>query len=507
MMAFDQLPNDTLFDVEEEYIRPEGLSLQNRPPYKKIREVLNLHSNNLKIQFRNLSRKIKGVDTEFFDRYTYDNKGNLILANPNIEKSVGYIANNFTCWHCINKQGKFVIPPDFYKLQNEMIYRAFFGSMDGIENKSRNADSQNAWEWIPYEYFIEPCTLKLDFTINHSDGESIDFSGGGYGVLSENVGVIRNIDTYWNKPIYQIPGGLYGITEGRFNLIVDYIYTKTKQVNSNPPEILNREIKLAKYGPGIDCWITSPEQAKRYRYWTVSSVFNEDTGTTTLDDKSDYAEIMCGLGCADLGDFALGGGVEIADEYDFPRGTVVCTQMEIFKQPNGTTTTYFESWAVNTQMRYFYSGSLPEYLLGKPGNKEIEDKYNPLVIREEIGGPNHIKEITILPTKSLRVFPPTVPKETFSVNPLGVYSFEQTSTANKGFIRTRLFTKHNCKIPPQKCSVDEPITLMRKYSDPGSGIPKEEIIEPENFKDAYVILTSNKSASGSITFKRLPCEG
>jgi hypothetical protein len=34
-----------------------------------------------------------------------------------------------------------------------MIYRAFFGSVDGVENKnSIMTETKEPWEWIPYEY-------------------------------------------------------------------------------------------------------------------------------------------------------------------------------------------------------------------------------------------------------------------------------------------------------------------------------------------------------------------
>ena len=38
-----------------------------------------------------------------------------------------------------------------------MIFRAFFGSVDGIEIKnSEIAETKEMWEWIPYEYFDGP---------------------------------------------------------------------------------------------------------------------------------------------------------------------------------------------------------------------------------------------------------------------------------------------------------------------------------------------------------------
>ena len=42
--------------------------------------------------------------------------------------------------------------PDFFKLQNEMIFRSFFGSVDRIENKLDTTASYYPWELIPHEY-------------------------------------------------------------------------------------------------------------------------------------------------------------------------------------------------------------------------------------------------------------------------------------------------------------------------------------------------------------------
>ena len=63
--------------------------------------------------------------------------------------------NNFYYWHCLqgNEDRKAVEtqPSNFLIAQNEMTFRAFFGSVDGIENKD-NLTSLFSWEMIPYEY-------------------------------------------------------------------------------------------------------------------------------------------------------------------------------------------------------------------------------------------------------------------------------------------------------------------------------------------------------------------
>jgi len=145
---------DNVIQMREEYIRPLG-SREKSIGNKKIKDVLNL-TNNLKIKFRNMPRKIKSIDSERYTKYTFDKKGNLVKPPGSTYSSVGQLANNFVCWQCIDPAGKYVIPSDFMVLQNEMLYRGFFGSIDGIEHKNtRYMDTLEAWEWIPYEYYID----------------------------------------------------------------------------------------------------------------------------------------------------------------------------------------------------------------------------------------------------------------------------------------------------------------------------------------------------------------
>jgi hypothetical protein len=56
-------------------------------------------------------------------------------------------------WHCISSEDKkYVTVPDYFKIKNEMIYRAYFGSIDNLEHVSDYEDSLDPFEWIPYEY-------------------------------------------------------------------------------------------------------------------------------------------------------------------------------------------------------------------------------------------------------------------------------------------------------------------------------------------------------------------
>ena len=152
---------DMLVCMAETYIRPVGTTSKSGG---KIKDMLDLTSNTLKIKFRNLPRKIKSIDSESFKVYSYDKNGNLVKSTKP-PSSVGLVANNFVCWHCINPSGQFVNPSGFLVAQNEMIYRNFFGSVDGIENKNTQyMDTQEAWEWIPYEYYIDTSVIPIERT-------------------------------------------------------------------------------------------------------------------------------------------------------------------------------------------------------------------------------------------------------------------------------------------------------------------------------------------------------
>jgi len=144
-----------IVSIEEEYIRPSGTLAKKQG---KVKDRISLaNTDNLFVKFRNIPRKLRSLDSEDFEKYTYDKQGNLVKARVSSPGSVGYVANNFTCWHCIDPSGQYLenIPP-YYKLANEMRYRAFFGSVDGIENKNTPyLDSKEDWEWIPYEYYYD----------------------------------------------------------------------------------------------------------------------------------------------------------------------------------------------------------------------------------------------------------------------------------------------------------------------------------------------------------------
>jgi hypothetical protein len=141
---------DMLVMVEENYIKPT-------PPQNaisgKVKNFIDFTQPTIYLKFRNIPRKLKSIDSEDFDRYIYDRNGNTFKSSVDMS-SVGQIANNFTCWHCVDSSGNFTSLPPYYQAANEMRYRAFFGSNDGIENKNTIfLDTKEDWEWIPYEYY------------------------------------------------------------------------------------------------------------------------------------------------------------------------------------------------------------------------------------------------------------------------------------------------------------------------------------------------------------------
>ena len=145
------------------------LTAQNtRVPYTRVYNIFNLDDTNfLKVQFRKVPRQLRGVDLSN-TVYRYGKAGpyrQTNFGNPpsptelDIVSGEGSLNNDFYIWKCVEKdivtkQARASTSlPEFLQLQNEMAFRAFYGSVDGIENKSRIMESLYAWELIPYEYF------------------------------------------------------------------------------------------------------------------------------------------------------------------------------------------------------------------------------------------------------------------------------------------------------------------------------------------------------------------
>ena len=142
---------DTLVAIFEKYDIPSNA----RKPRTEVRlgDVIDVNNaDNIKIRFIRIPRKYKEYD-QHYDRYQPNWLGQLGKTTPGRGLG-GETQWGFDCWVCLDKNtGRYVNPPDGYKMQNEMIYRAFFGSVDGVENKnSIMTETKEPWEWIPYEY-------------------------------------------------------------------------------------------------------------------------------------------------------------------------------------------------------------------------------------------------------------------------------------------------------------------------------------------------------------------
>lgn len=134
----------------------------------RVGNIINLSdTNNIEVMIKKIPRMLRGVDL-LSTIYRYGAKDIYRQAspgNPKIPLEIDYIGvegalnNSIYCWHCLQKDGnKFNYVdnlPLFFRLQNEMIFRSFFGSVDRIENKTEVLVSQFPWEMIPYEYDSE----------------------------------------------------------------------------------------------------------------------------------------------------------------------------------------------------------------------------------------------------------------------------------------------------------------------------------------------------------------
>jgi hypothetical protein len=135
--------------IEQDYQEAIGL-VKN-----KVQDIINLDgTSQLQVRFKNIPRKMKGVD-QHYDRYEPNAVGGYSQGTLRDGRG-GPVNNNLAFWSCIDSEtGKHAPLSKFFKGMNEMIFRAFFGSTDGNENKSTDiADTKEPWEWIPYEYDI-----------------------------------------------------------------------------------------------------------------------------------------------------------------------------------------------------------------------------------------------------------------------------------------------------------------------------------------------------------------
>ena len=114
------------------------------------------NTNDLKIRFVHWPRKLKNLDLQF-DSYTPNTEGDLVYRGRNKFTDGMNIKNLFYSWICgasdesKTKPIQPVVPP-YYKILNEMVFRAFYGSQDQLEFKKTILETKDDFEWIPYEY-------------------------------------------------------------------------------------------------------------------------------------------------------------------------------------------------------------------------------------------------------------------------------------------------------------------------------------------------------------------
>ena len=118
----------------------------------KVKHIFPLiNQDKLLVRFTHIPRKSKHVDP-YFDRRVPDQNGNAsksIISSPG-----GPVDNSLMAWQCIDRRDKtYVSPPPYYQWQNEMLFRTYFGSLDGIENIGKDMmQTKEPGEWIPYDY-------------------------------------------------------------------------------------------------------------------------------------------------------------------------------------------------------------------------------------------------------------------------------------------------------------------------------------------------------------------
>lgn len=133
----------------------------------RVCNIVNLdNENNISVMIKRIPRMLRGVDL-LSTVYRYGSKSEFRPASFTsppvpyetdlVNAAVGNINNSLYVWVALQRNAQTrslesTTLPDFFKLQNEMIFRSFFGSVDKIENKSDVVASYYPWEMIPYEY-------------------------------------------------------------------------------------------------------------------------------------------------------------------------------------------------------------------------------------------------------------------------------------------------------------------------------------------------------------------
>ena len=161
-------PRDTLVEATEYYDtlkEPErkigggGGTLVNRDGSKIDNRVYNkfnlMDISNIDVKFKIIPRKIKHID-KHYDKRIITPTGSDTSAIPGPSNQGGPVYNEMEQWVCLDPRSmKYTMPTDYLKVQNEMIFRSYYSSIDGIEHKAGTSSSLEPWEWIPYEYKLD----------------------------------------------------------------------------------------------------------------------------------------------------------------------------------------------------------------------------------------------------------------------------------------------------------------------------------------------------------------
>lgn len=161
-------PRDTLVEATEYYdilkepeskysigegvlVNKDGSIIDNRV-YNKF----NLNDiSNIDVKFKIIPRKIKHIDNHY-TRNIITTIGSTIKGIDGVGNSGGRVYNEMEQWICYDPRTmKVTATTDYLKVQNEMIFRSYFSSVDGIEHKYPVFDSVEPWEMIPYEYKLD----------------------------------------------------------------------------------------------------------------------------------------------------------------------------------------------------------------------------------------------------------------------------------------------------------------------------------------------------------------
>lgn len=144
-------PERKILTKDKVLVNKDGSKIDNRV-YNKFNLMT---TSNIDVKFKIIPRKIKHID-KHYDKRIITPTGSDIAAIPGPSNQGGPVYNEMEQWVCLDPRSmKYTMPTDYLKVQNEMIFRSYYSSIDGIEHKASTSSSLEPWEWIPYEYKLE----------------------------------------------------------------------------------------------------------------------------------------------------------------------------------------------------------------------------------------------------------------------------------------------------------------------------------------------------------------